>query len=141
MGKETNLSNELNIQSLSGSVMDGIEAVIFDLDGTLIDSMWMWKQIDIDYLAKHGHPLPEDLQSSIEGMSFSETAVYFKERFALSDPLDVIKTEWNRMAYDIYVNNVPLKAGVLEFLKYLLNELIQLQMLLFCLNFLHFAYG
>ena len=119
MGKETNLSNELNIQSLSGSVMDGIEAVIFDLDGTLIDSMWMWKQIDIDYLAKHGHPLPEDLQSSIEGMSFSETAVYFKERFALSDPLDVIKTEWNRMAYDIYVNDVPLKAGVLEFLKYL----------------------
>ena len=82
---------------------DGIQAVIFDLDGTLIDSMWMWKQIDIDYLARHGHPLPEDLQDCIEGMSFSETAVYFKERFGLSDSLDVIKTDWNRMAYNIYV--------------------------------------
>jgi len=97
----------------------GIQAVIFDLDGTLIDSMWMWKQIDIDYLARHGHPLPADLQECIEGMSFSETAVYFKERFSLCDSLDEIKTDWNRMAYDIYVNDVPLKPGVLSFLKYL----------------------
>ena len=100
-------------------MLEGIEAVIFDLDGTLIDSMWMWKQIDIDYLARHGHALPENLQDCIEGMSFSETAVYFKERFALSDPLDVIKDDWNRMAYDIYVNEVPLKPGVLAFLQYL----------------------
>lgn len=101
---------------------EGIQAAIFDLDGTLIDSMWMWKQIDIDYLARHGHPFPEDLQDCIEGMSFSETAVYFKERFGLADPLDVIKADWNRMAYDIYVNEVPLKAGVLEFLQYLKKQ-------------------
>lgn len=98
---------------------EGIQAVIFDLDGTLIDSMWMWKQIDIDYLARHGHALPEDLQDCIEGMSFSETAVYFKERFGLHDSLDVIKTDWNRMAYNIYVNDVPLKPGALAFLQYL----------------------
>lgn len=101
---------------------EGIQAAIFDLDGTLIDSMWMWKQIDIDYLARHGHPLPEDLQDCIEGMSFSETAVYFKERFGLTDSLDVIKADWNRMAYDIYVNKVPLKTGVLEFLQYLKKQ-------------------
>lgn len=101
------------------AITDGIDAVIFDLDGTLIDSMWMWKQIDIDYLARYGHALPEDLQASIEGMSFSETAVYFKERFGLSDSLDTIKADWNRMAYDIYVNEVPLKPGVSEFLRYL----------------------
>ena len=108
-------NNKVTVTELT----NGIEAVIFDLDGTLIDSMWMWKQIDIDYLARHGHELPADLQDCIEGMSFSETAVYFKERFSLSDPLDVIKADWNRMAYDIYVNEVPLKPGVLEFLKYL----------------------
>jgi len=100
----------------------GIQAVIFDLDGTLIDSMWMWKQIDIDYLARHGHPLPENLQDCIEGMSFSETAVYFKERFSLTDSLEVIKADWNRMAYDIYVNDVPLKPGVLEFLQFLKKQ-------------------
>ena len=113
-----NPGTEVNRITAEG-LTEGIQAVIFDLDGTLIDSMWMWKQIDIDYLARHGHPLPEDLQDCIEGMSFSETAVYFKERFGLSDSLDVIKTDWNRMAYDIYVNDVPLKPGALEFLQYL----------------------
>lgn len=113
-------TNEKRITAVT--LTEGIEAVIFDLDGTLIDSMWMWKQIDIDYLARHGHELPENLQDCIEGMSFSETAVYFKERFALRDSLEVIKDDWNRMAYDIYVNEVPLKPGVLEFLQFLKEQ-------------------
>ena len=117
--KTTIYSKQEDKKNAVKELTEGIQAVIFDLDGTLIDSMWMWKQIDIDYLARHGHPLPEDLQGCIEGMSFSETAVYFKERFSLSDPLDVIKADWNRMAYDIYVNEVPLKPGAMEFLQYL----------------------
>ncbi|HBE85279.1 MAG TPA: HAD family hydrolase, partial [Lachnoclostridium sp.] len=52
----------------------------FDLDGTLVDSMWMWKSIDIEFLGSRGLACPEDLQKEIEGMSFSETAFYFKER-------------------------------------------------------------
>ena len=51
-------------------------AVIFDLDGTLVDSMWMWKDIDIEYLGRYGYTLPENLQKEIEGMSYTETAVY-----------------------------------------------------------------
>ena len=35
-------------------LLDNIDAVIFDMDGTLVDSMWMWEQIDIDYLGKFG---------------------------------------------------------------------------------------
>lgn len=92
-----------------------IEAVIFDMDGTLIDSMWLWKAIDIDYLKKHGHDLPDDLQKSIEGMSFTETAVYFKDRFHLKDDVETIKEEWNLMAGDYYKDKVTLKdhAGLL----------------------------
>ncbi len=66
-------------------MLENIDAVIFDLDGSLVDSMWMWRQIDIEYLGKFGIELPEDLQEAIEGMSFSETAGYFKERFRLRD--------------------------------------------------------
>ncbi|MCM1122650.1 MAG: HAD family phosphatase [Eubacterium sp.] len=95
-----------------------IEAIIFDLDGSMVDSMWLWKAIDIEYLGRFGIELPENLQMCIEGMSFSETAVYFKERFALPDDLDTIKAEWNRMAWDKYTYEVPVKDGVIELLEY-----------------------
>lgn len=107
-------------------MLKDIDAVIFDLDGTLIDSMWMWKSIDIEYLARFGKEFPEDLQRSIEGMSFSETAVYFKQRFNLPDSLDQIKSDWNKMAWDKYENEVPLKEGVKEFLEYLKEQNILL---------------
>lgn len=96
-----------------------IKAVLFDLDGTLVDSMWMWKAIDVEYLGKRGLGCPDDLQRVIEGMSFTETAVYFKERFGLEDSLEEIKEEWTRMSIEKYRSQVPLKPGAEEFLRYL----------------------
>lgn len=98
-------------------MLQDIDAVIFDMDGSLVDSMWMWRAIDIEYLGRYGIPLPEDLQTKIEGMSFQETACYFKENFAIPDPLDEIMAEWNRMAWDKYMYEVPLKKGIPDFLK------------------------
>jgi len=98
-------------------MLENKEAVIFDLDGSLVDSMWIWKDIDIEYLARFGIPLPEDLQEAIEGMSFSETAMYFKERFSIPDSLDKMKADWNQMAWDKYTKEVPLKRGVKTFLE------------------------
>lgn len=93
------------------------DAVIFDLDGTLVDSMWIWREIDVEYLGRFGLSLPEDLQSCIEGMSFHETALYIKERFQIPDSIEKMKNDWNQMAWDKYMNEVPLKPGVTEFLK------------------------
>lgn len=100
-------------------MLKNIDAVIFDLDGTLVDSMWMWESIDIDYLNQFGIEMPSDLQRCIEGMSFTETAVYFKQRFQLTDTLEQIKSTWNQMAWEKYEMEVPLKEGVLELLQYL----------------------
>lgn len=95
------------------------KAVIFDLDGTLVDSMWMWKSIDVEYLGRYGYDCPEDLQKEIEGMSFSETAVYFKERFRLPDTLEEIKQAWTDMSMEKYRTQVPLKPGAKDFLDYM----------------------
>lgn len=100
-------------------MLTNIKAVIFDLDGTLIDSMWVWNQVDIYYLKKRGIILPEDLQRAIGGFSFTETAVYFKKRFNLEDSIDEIKNEWTEMVQDYYKSAIKAKKGVREFLTYL----------------------
>lgn len=92
------------------------DAVIFDLDGSLVDSMWVWGEIDIEYLARFGYTVPPDLQPAIEGFSFFETAQYVKKRFALEDSLEQIMADWNAMAWDKYLYEVPLKPGAAEFL-------------------------
>lgn len=91
-------------------------ALLFDLDGTLIDSMWIWPAIDRDYLGRFGYQVPEDLQPAIEGMGFTETARYFQQRFHIMDPLEDMMAEWNRMAFDFYSGQVKLKPGARELL-------------------------
>ena len=97
-------------------MLKDIDAVIFDVDGTIADSMWMWKQIDIEYLGRFGIELPKNLQKNIEGMSFHETAVYFKEHFQIPDDIEKMMSDWNEMAAHKYRYEIPLKKGVREFL-------------------------
>lgn len=100
-------------------MLNHMKAVLFDLDGTLVDSMTMWGDIDVEYLKKFHLPVPEGLQQAIEGLSMYQTAVYFKETFAIKDSLERIMDDWNRMAYEKYTTEIPLKDGVRKFLEML----------------------
>ena len=84
-----------------------VEAVIFDLDGTLVDSMWMWESIDAEFLGSRGIEVPGDLQSAIEGMSYTENALYFKNRFDLPESVEELKGIWDEMALETYRRRVP----------------------------------
>ena len=97
-----------------------LEAVIFDLDGTLIDSMGVWAEVDKEYLGKRGIPVPDDLFQDMEhGDSFVEVAKYFKQKFNLSDTIEEIMKEWTEMVTWHYENDIPLKLGARELLNFL----------------------
>ncbi len=59
-------------------MLDQIKAVIFDLDGTLVDSMGLWRDIDIAFLQERGIVYHDSLQEMIEGMSFTETLFFVR---------------------------------------------------------------
>lgn len=95
------------------------EAVIFDLDGTLLDSMGMWGQIDVEYLGSFGIECPPDLQKRIEHLRWTETAELFQKEFGIQKTVQEIGDDWLRMARAKYLSEVPAKPGAAEFLAFL----------------------
>ena len=93
------------------------KAMIFDLDGTVFESMELWNDVDRHYLERFGLTCPSDLQDDLDGLSFHENAVYFKERFHIEDSLDKIESDWMEMVTEEYCKIVPMKKGVEDFLK------------------------
>lgn len=102
-----------------------IKACLFDLDGTLIDSMGIWEEIDTEYLSKYNIELKYDIDDYIAGMSFKETAIFFKEKFLLPDSIEKIMSTWEEMAIEKY-KKVKFKTGSLEFLKELKEKGIKI---------------
>lgn len=103
------------------------DAVIFDLDGTLVDSMWVWTAIDDDYIEKYHLTEPEHFHKDMEGLSYTETAEYFLRVFPeLPHTVEEIKQEWYEMSIDKYTNEVKLKEGVREFLAHLKHNGIRI---------------
>ncbi|WP_133968251.1 HAD family hydrolase [Eubacterium limosum] len=97
--------------------IEDYKAVIFDFDGTLVDSMGLWHSIDHIYLERHNKACPETLPYEIAGKSFTETAEYFKERFELEDSIEDIKAEWVEMSHEEYLNHVHFKPGALHLIR------------------------
>lgn len=92
---------------------DRIEALIFDLDGTMIDSMRVWKDIDDEYIEKYNLTEPEDFHEAMEGLSYTETAEYFLKVFpTLPKTVEDLKEEWYEMALYKYAHEMELKEGL-----------------------------
>ena len=62
-------------------MLQDIDAIIFDMDGTLIDSMWLWVAIDEAYMEKYGLTEPDNFHEDMEGRSFLEVAEYYRSVF------------------------------------------------------------
>ncbi|MCR1934874.1 HAD family hydrolase [Clostridium tepidum] len=106
--------------------MKNIEGAIFDLDGTLIDSMGIWEKIDYEFLNKRNLKVPCDLKDKIQSLTFEEGANFFKKNFNLKESPKEILNEWNSMVIKEYSLNIKLKNNAKDFLIKLKNKGIKL---------------
>lgn len=108
-------------------MFEHIKGVIFDLDGTLVDSMWVWSKIDLDIISSLDlATTPQDLMKDVAHYSFNETARFFKDTFGLAQTEEELRELWIQAAEYEYSNHVLLKPGAREFLQQLKDRGIKL---------------
>ena len=92
----------------------GFECAVFDLDGTLLDSMPMWHGVSDKYLESHGISLRSSVWDEVKRLTETQTAVYFQEKFGIKDSLDVICAEFENIIFEEYAKKLQLKDGALR---------------------------
>ena len=93
----------------------------FDLDGTLIDSNGIWKDVDREFLARRGLPYTHAYYEGVAHTIFPLAAKFTKEFCHLSESCEEIMAEWMELAKDLYAH-VAIKPGVRAYLKQCKNE-------------------
>lgn len=97
--------------------LKNIEGAVFDLDGTLLDSSWVWEKVDEKFLGDIGFQVPDDYVDEISPLGAERAAVYTIERFGLNEDKDDIVREWIEMAKKEYATEVVCKPYAKEFLE------------------------
>lgn len=97
-----------------------IKGVIFDLDGTLLDSMTVWSSIDREFLIENGitDPPPE-VSDVVKKMTVDQSSQYFIDRFGLSCTKEYVIKRIEEMVRQRYEEKIPLKPYTTELLDFL----------------------
>lgn len=100
---------------------------IFDLDGTLADSMPYWAHLTEEYLAIKGvSKLPDDLYERIAPMTVTESAALFIELFGLEGTPESVAGEIDALMCRHYIEDIPLKEGAADYVKGLWEKGVRL---------------
>lgn len=93
------------------------KACVFDMDGTLVDSMGYWRRLGREFLARKGvTENVEPVLERIKPMTMRESAALFIESFGLEGTPEALAAEMNGVMDDHYRRDIPLKPGVREYL-------------------------
>lgn len=90
---------------------------IFDMDGTLLDSMWVWENVDSELLAKHGQLDTADIREQIKALSTKDSVKRLKEMFSLAPSEDELLADIAEMCRGKYADEVVMKPYTLEYLQ------------------------
>ena len=93
------------------------KTLIFDLDGTLVDSNGLWVGVDEEFLARRGLAPTEEYEAAVSRSIFPVAAAYTRDYYRLEDSPEVIMEEWEALADRHYRRLVPMKPGTAEFLR------------------------
>ena len=96
-----------------------IKGAIFDLDGTLLDSMFIWDTIGEEYLRSLGKEPHEDLKETFMTLTLEEAAEYYREHYGVPLSVKEIVDGVNAMVEQTYRTKVTLKPGIAEYLAWL----------------------
>ena len=99
---------------IDGRDFDGL---IFDFDGTLADSMWVWEDVDRHFFRKRGLVFDAEAVESVAVLGFEGGAEYVINRYSLDETPEGIIAEWKDTARDRYATQVMLKDGAADFLR------------------------
>lgn len=92
------------------------EAAIFDLDGTLLDSMGIWDEVDNEFLSRRGLTVPPDYVDAVSYLSLRQAAEYTITRFGLPETPEQLVQEWHGLVAHRYATQVGLLPGAREYL-------------------------
>lgn len=96
-----------------------LQGAIFDLDGTLLDSMFIWSTIGEEYLRSRGVAPRGNLNEIFKNMSLQQAAQYYQTEYDLPGSTQEIMDGVNRMIWHYYEQQVQPKAGVVAVLQLL----------------------
>ena len=96
-----------------------IKGAIFDFDGTLVDSMFIWDNIGEEYLRSLGKEPHEDLKETFMTLTLEEAAEYYREHYGVTLSVKEIVDGVNAMVEQTYRTKVTLKPGISEYLAWL----------------------
>ena len=96
-----------------------IKGAIFDFDGTIVDSMYIWENISMDYLRSLGIEPKEKLNEVFEKYSLEQAARYYQKNYGVKLTADEIISGVNEMIRSFYRTKVVLKKGIENYLSYL----------------------
>lgn len=103
------------------SIFKNMKAAIFDMDGTILDSMGMWHTASDRYLATKNRNPKNGLWDIVKRLNMVETAEYLKENYDLEEEIETICEEIHQIIIDEFRYKLQLKPGAREFLEFL-NE-------------------